>query len=106
MEAVAAHRPEIVIFEQEWRYLEGDGYEDIRRKRQELADLVCGQVERGMAEGVISPSQPPLMVTYAITGMCTWAYRWFQPDGKLTAGEIADGWTDMILQGIARTPGA
>lgn len=103
LQGVSRHRQQIVIFEQEWRYLAGDGYEDIRRKRAEIVELLTGQIERGIAAGVFSPHQPPRMVTFAIMGMCAWAYRWFRPNGALSSDEIADLWADMILKGIERT---
>jgi hypothetical protein len=33
-------------------------------------------------------------------GLVAWTYRWYEPDYELIAHEIADGRTDLLLNGL------
>jgi hypothetical protein len=33
--------------------------------------------------------------------MCNWSHRWFKLNGKLTGEEIANTFTDMVLNGLS-----
>jgi hypothetical protein len=41
---------------------------------------------------------------YAILGMCNWVYRWYNPEGDMSAEEIAAVFTKLTLEGLTRQP--
>lgn len=40
------------------------------------------------------------VATMAILGMCNYLYIWYREAGRLTIGEIADAFSDMVLKGM------
>jgi AcrR family transcriptional regulator len=42
----------------------------------------------------------------AILGAMNWSVRWFSPDGRLTAAEIAEGFGDYLIRGLLAKPTA
>jgi len=44
------------------------------------------------------------VVTFAIFGMINWMHVWYVPGGRLTAEEVADGFTEIVLGGIRKSP--
>ncbi|GLQ29195.1 TetR family transcriptional regulator [Sulfitobacter pacificus] len=59
--------------------------DDHRRFNRALLSLL----EEGRALGDFEINDP-LVAMEAITGMTTWAFFWFRPDGRLTASQVAD----------------
>lgn len=41
--------------------------------------------------------QDPVVVTHAISGMGTWIYAWYRPDGRLSPEEISSQMADLAL---------
>jgi TetR/AcrR family transcriptional regulator, cholesterol catabolism regulator len=52
----------------------------------------------GVTAGVFKDI-PPTVVASGIVGMCNQTHLWFKPDRGLSAEQIADHFTDMILNG-------
>ncbi|MCC6905657.1 MAG: TetR family transcriptional regulator [Anaerolineae bacterium] len=63
-------------------------------------------VEQGITEGVFQV--PDLSITVqAVLGVVNWMSRWYRPSGRLSAGEIADLFAELLLNGLlagARNP--
>jgi AcrR family transcriptional regulator len=97
---VQQHHALTRIFDQEWRHVEGEGFEEIRGKRDRIAEIVTEQFERGMASGVFERNEAPHVLALAVIGMCGWAHRWFQADGSMSWEAIADMWSAAFLSGI------
>jgi AcrR family transcriptional regulator len=53
----------------------------------------------GIDQGVFDCKEPKLAVK-AILGVANWTIMWFNPDGRLTATEIADLSAGLILKGL------
>lgn len=58
--------------------------------------------EEGVRQGVFRDTHPVIAVSCLI-GACNWPYTWFNPNGKLTADEIADGYTRQLINGVLTT---
>ncbi|MGA0597707.1 TetR/AcrR family transcriptional regulator [Enterovirga sp. CN4-39] len=69
--------------------------EDHRRFNRALMDLL----EEGRASGEFTISDP-LVAMQAITGMTTWAFFWFRPDGRLTAEAVADEMALLAMRAV------
>lgn len=47
----------------------------------------------------------PTLAACAMLGALNWSVRWFSPEGRLTAAEIADGFADYLIRGLLAKPG-
>ena len=70
-----------------------------RRRRYEAA--VTSIFESGRTLGVFRSQVAPAMFTTALIGMGSWSQRWFDPDGPVSAQELADQLTRVIVYGAA-----
>lgn len=41
----------------------------------------------------------------AVLGALNWSVRWFNPEGPMTAAEIAEGFADYLIRGLLAKPG-
>lgn len=41
------------------------------------------------------------MVSFAIIGACSWVQSWYTPGGRMTAQDIADGFAELFVAGLA-----
>ena len=69
------------------------------KQYQRLWDTLLRQ---GIAAGEIRDDVDVTMAGYALLGMCNWAYRWYNPAGRLSPQEVADVFTKISLQGLTR----
>jgi hypothetical protein len=44
------------------------------------------------------------VVSYGLLGMLNWAYKWYQPRGRLGCAEVADQFSKLALAGLAAAP--
>jgi AcrR family transcriptional regulator len=70
----------------------------IRRKQRKFQDGIEKLVASAQASGEFRDTNPTL-VTFAILGMCHWAYQWM-PSSKLSPEEIAADFTDLLANGL------
>lgn len=74
-------------------------------KRDRYEDGVRQLIANGIRSGEFVPRDPAL-ATRALLGALNWSVRWFNPDGTLTAAEIADGFADYLIRGLLANPDA
>jgi AcrR family transcriptional regulator len=100
LEHIAGHRDHMVVFNQERRTLERDrAWQHIRAARKEFEELLAGVLQRGVDEGAFRTADPQLTLL-ALLGMANYTAQWFTARGRLSATEIADGYCDLLLDGI------
>jgi TetR/AcrR family transcriptional regulator len=75
------------------------------RKRDRYEEGLRQLVASGIRSGEFAPYDPAL-ATRAILGAVNWSVRWFDPDGTLTAAEIAEEYADYLIRGLLAQPGA
>ena len=90
------------IFDQEWRQVETEGFEEIRLRRDRILEIVVEQVRDGISTGIFKDDLNPQIVALGIVGMSGWAHRWFRSGGPMTYEQIADTWASAILGGILK----
>lgn len=100
LEPMALYKAEITVFLQERRYLAGDGFADIQRKRDEFERLFVDLIEFGMGEGVFARLGPPRIVAFGIIGMGAWTHAWLDLSGQNSPTEIGTIFADIILGGL------
>ncbi len=94
---------EMIVFLHEWRTIRDDAaWEDIRRARRDLEHTIERTLRRGVMTGSFDIPDTRLAVL-ALLGMFNHAHQWFRPDGRLSADELADSFTDIFLRGVQPT---
>lgn len=82
--------------------LSPDSRDRFRALKREIDATIRHVVEDGMRDGTIAHGDARL-VTFTITGALNWIARWFDPDGPLGPGEVADGCIATLVDGLARS---
>ncbi|MEW6299569.1 MAG: TetR/AcrR family transcriptional regulator [Thermodesulfobacteriota bacterium] len=85
---MADHRNFLSVFFSEEGSLPPDMARRARNERRAYNALVEGVIREGIEAGQLAPL-PPKLLTFAVLGMCNWLYQWYQPDGPLSADEVA-----------------
>ncbi|HBY98224.1 MAG TPA: TetR/AcrR family transcriptional regulator [Chloroflexi bacterium] len=105
MRLIAEHQEEVTVFLHERHTLTSERWQAVVAKRDEYEQIVAGVLAEGIEAGVFRPL-PVRASTLGILGMINWGYQWFRPDGPLSADEIADLFTDIVLDGVRRRDSA
>jgi AcrR family transcriptional regulator len=87
------------VFFEHFRELPPDLQAAARLKRDRYETLVEETVLAGMRAGSLR-WQEPRTTTFALFGMCNWAYQWYRPGGRLGPVDIADQLFDIFLTGV------
>ena len=99
---MADHRNFLTVFFSEESNLPEDIAERARAERRVYDELIEGVIAEGVESGRLAPL-PAKLVSFAILGMCNWLYQWYQPDGPLSADEVARNFIQLVEQGYLRT---
>jgi AcrR family transcriptional regulator len=84
----------------------GLGDEYLRRyltRRDHFEGLIRRIVQQGVTEGVFRQVDVAIAVN-AVLGMVNWMTRWYNPQGRLSADQIADQFADLVMHGLSREP--
>lgn len=65
---------------------------------------VVSIIREGRRAGLFVSRGSDKILAAGILGMCNWSHRWFTPNGRMKASDIAAVFADMVLAGIC--PGA
>ncbi|MDO8188251.1 TetR/AcrR family transcriptional regulator [Conexibacter sp. JD483] len=96
VEQVASHRQHMIVFLQErhvierepqWRHVAGS-----RKRFERMLEQTLERVERDGAR-----FGDRRLTTFALLGMVNHLPQWYRPRGRLSTGEIARGFCDMVL---------
>jgi AcrR family transcriptional regulator len=102
MAHVEAHHDHMVVFTQERRTLERDPqWQRVVADRQEFERILGELLRQGVEAGELAPGDPHL-VALAFMGMVNYTPVWFDPSRRLTATQVADGFCDVLFDGIRR----
>jgi len=97
VEGSAAHLLTTVLPPRQQRYLV--------TKRDKYEEGVRNLIVAGVRSGEFAPCDPALAVR-AILGSLNWSIQWFNPEGPLTAAEIAERFADYLIRGLLAKPDA
>ncbi|MGV9292550.1 TetR/AcrR family transcriptional regulator [Amycolatopsis sp. NPDC003676] len=100
IEPISVYRAEIAIFMQEYRFLSGRTFAEIRRKRTEFERLVTEVLEKGIANGEFTAPVPPKLLAFAVIGIGAWAYHWLDPQGAVTPREVGEAFGSLVVDGL------
>lgn len=93
-------RSHVTIFLQERRFLGGERFEKIKKRRDEVDRIYRQVIEQGIDEGVFTNRTPAQLSAFGVLGMCAWAHTWFRPSGELSAAAVGDHLASLVIDGL------
>jgi len=69
--------------------------------RDKFEGLWRSVLEEGVASGRFQ-CEDPALTTRAILGILNWTITWYRPDGDMTINQIADRYSDLLLNGLLK----
>lgn len=66
------------------------------RYNQMFEDLLTEGIRTGEVRNL-----DPKLVTRTVLGACNWFYRWYNPEGPISIGEMSRFFVDLLFNGIA-----
>lgn len=101
-----AHRRHLgAVSHNEVRSLTGESSTKMIQLRREYEARWDRLVVAGIDAGLIAPAEPRIVV-YALLSVGQSVSRWFDPDGKISASELAEQLANMLLFGLITQPAA
>jgi AcrR family transcriptional regulator len=97
--AIADHPDTLGIVLRETRVLSPSQRDHIDEQRRHYERLLEGILVEGIKAGQFRELDARL-ITYALLGMTNWVHRWYNPEGRLSAEEIAAVFSDLLLHGL------
>lgn len=98
---VANNLTAATVYFHEWRFLpEGPERQDFLARRNGYEEWIRQLIESARAAGQFAPSVDPKWATVLILSAANWLYQWYNPQGALSAEEIADRFTELIFNGL------
>ncbi|AIF44918.1 MULTISPECIES: TetR/AcrR family transcriptional regulator [Virgibacillus] len=88
------------VFFREIRHLKSENIEQIKQQRNEFRFNIEKTLDEGKEKGEFREGLRSDMIAFGILGVTNWSYQWYKPDGTITPDELAEIYTDMILNGI------
>jgi AcrR family transcriptional regulator len=73
----------------------------IQELTDKYVDLWTKIIQEGNEKGEFSVAHPKV-AALAILGSCNWVYRWYKTDGRLSAKEIAEVFSNIFLNGLLK----
>ena len=96
--AGAVDRATVFLFE--WTFLAPERREAVARSRAAYQRYFERVIAEGVAAGELTPTDPKLAAVFVLSAMNGLAH-WYRPDGRLAAGEIAERYAELFLDGLA-----
>ncbi|PLT28224.1 TetR/AcrR family transcriptional regulator [Peribacillus deserti] len=94
------HGASAKVFSREIRHLSEENYQIITQKRDQFRFNIEYLLKEGMNKGEFRSSLNVPLIAFGILGVTNWSYQWYNPEGASSDREIAETFTEMILQGI------
>jgi len=108
--AIEAHLRRTLRDRDIWGILEREDLELLNRNSPADIRVLVKQYEgmwdrivaQGVAAGEFDPELDQRVTVQALLAMCTSILKWFSPDGRLPAQEVARIYAEIVLRGIQR----
>lgn len=98
---VTDNLPASSVFLFEWRHLPPEERLEVAGQRDHYESLWRRLLIEGTSEGVWSVTDPALTATFLLS-IANWVGQWYRPDGRLSAGQVADQIYMLAMDGINR----
>jgi hypothetical protein len=81
--------------------LSSEALAEVRAYKRRIDRRLRSFIQEGMEDGSITPCDPKI-AAFAIAGALNWICQWYEPEGALSAEEIASQFARTLTQGLAR----
>jgi AcrR family transcriptional regulator len=75
---------------------------EVRNYKRKIDRRLRSFIQEGMEDGSIAPCDAKI-AAFAIAGAVNWICQWYEPEGALSAEEIASQFARTLTQGLARS---
>jgi TetR/AcrR family transcriptional regulator, cholesterol catabolism regulator len=99
LEALTEHRNLASVLLLEHRSLEPQLQARHTPRRNRFEHLWRDLIQEGVQAGLYGSVDPGLS-TRALLGLMNWTIMWYRPDGPLNAAEIAEGYWELLVNGL------
>jgi AcrR family transcriptional regulator len=99
LDVVARNLPTATVYFHDWRSCDPARRDAILRKRDAYEAAWRSIIADGVAAGELAPCDPKFGAV-AWLSAANWFHTWYQPDGPLDPGAIADRLADLLLEGL------
>jgi len=99
--ALCEHLDIYSVYLSERRVLSGRTHSHVRAEGERHARLLERIIQQGIAAKDFRAVDSK-MTAHAILGMCNWLYQWYSQTGRLKPHEIAEIFSDLVVDGLAR----
>lgn len=89
----------IAVFSDEIKFLDPEHLDEVIQHRRTYTSLWRRALANGVASGTFTTSNLTI-ATVSLLGLLNYMYLWYRPGGRLTPGEIAEQFADLILYGL------
>ncbi len=96
MMAVIENQSHIAIYTREEKHLSPESSKAIQKMRREFDRKFCALLEQGVKDGEFQVDDVKL-TSLSISGLISWSYVWYRPDGRLSKNETADHVAELVM---------
>jgi AcrR family transcriptional regulator len=102
LEEIAKHPGYVRAFFEHYVELEGAKRAEIRARRAEYFEKICGILHAGIAAGAFRKCDVEI-TAYGFLGMCSWAYQWYPSIAeRIPPKKLAETLCATFLQGLRK----
>ena len=101
LDVISRYPDHVWVFLHEFPALTGDNASQFRSRRHQYERVVESVIAAGVDSGEFRDVDPRL-TSRAWLGMHNYTYLWMKPDGRLSAAEVAEQFSDLFVQGVTR----
>lgn len=98
-----ARSKEVTIILHEHDTLTGAARQQINARKRRYVHFLESSFEEAVREGRIRPVNPRV-AAFSFLGQVLWIYKWFRPDGKIPAEELAREMLELFFGGLEIRP--
>jgi AcrR family transcriptional regulator len=100
IESFHQHYPHIAVYLHDYHHLMQQLQKNAIETPKHYQRLWAALLQQGVDSGTLRDDLNVKITGYAILGMSNWVYRWYNPNGTLSAQEIAEIFTKLVLEGL------
>jgi TetR/AcrR family transcriptional regulator, cholesterol catabolism regulator len=90
---------EVTIILHEHQTLTGAAQNKINARKKRYVRFLEDSFRQAMESGQIRKVDPTI-ASFAFLGSVLWSYKWYRPDGRITAQQLSDGTIDLFFNGL------
>jgi len=94
---------EVTIILHEHETLTGAARTQINARKKRYVHFLEASFEEAIRDGRIRPIDPRV-AAFSFLGQVLWIYKWFRPDGKIPAAQLAREMQDLFFGGLEIVP--